>query len=148
MPMRAPRICSCGHRVAGGAVCICQQRKKVVRDQQRPSARDRGYDTKWQKESRAYLARPENRHCACGCGRIADCVDHILPHRGDMRLFWNRANWQPLAQSPCHNSRKQSHERRADSTIPPRGVSETFEASPLDRLPRRSFGRADFTFRK
>lgn len=39
-------------------------------------------------------------------------VDHIIPHRGDMKLFWDRSNWQPMASSPCHNSRKQSIEGR------------------------------------
>jgi 5-methylcytosine-specific restriction endonuclease McrA len=37
-------------------------------------------------------------------------VDHIIPHRGDKRLFWHRANWQPLC-APCHNSIKQRQER-------------------------------------
>ncbi|MGH6978064.1 MAG: HNH endonuclease signature motif containing protein [Brevundimonas sp.] len=59
----------------------------------------------------AYLAKPENRLCRCGCGREADMIDHIKPHRGDMKLFWDRNNWQPLATSPCHASRKQRQER-------------------------------------
>ena len=25
-------------------------------------------------------------------------VDHIVPHRGDQKLFWDQSNWQPL----CH----------------------------------------------
>ncbi|MHA6731654.1 hypothetical protein [Devosia sp. A369] len=25
--------------------------------------------------------------------RIGLVVDHIVPHRGDQRLFWDRANW-------------------------------------------------------
>jgi 5-methylcytosine-specific restriction protein A len=29
-------------------------------------------------------------------------VDHIIPHGGDMRLFWNRGNWAALCQS-CHS---------------------------------------------
>ena len=24
-------------------------------------------------------------------------MDHIVPHRGDQKLFWNRGNWQPLS---------------------------------------------------
>jgi 5-methylcytosine-specific restriction protein A len=112
MPIRAPRICVCGNLIAGSAVCICRQRAKAVADKRRPSATARGYDGKWQRESNAYLAQPENRLCACACGRVADMVDHIIPHRGDMKLFWRRSNWQPMAASPCHNSRKQSLERR------------------------------------
>ncbi|WP_456848588.1 hypothetical protein [Bradyrhizobium sp. USDA 4504] len=41
-------------------------------------------------------------------------MDHIVPHRGDMKLFWDRKNWQALASSPCHTSRKQSKEKRND----------------------------------
>lgn len=36
-------------------------------------------------------------------------VDHVRPHRGDMVLFWDVANWQSLCLS-CHN-RKSALER-------------------------------------
>ncbi len=29
-------------------------------------------------------------------------VDHIVPHRGDKRLFWDRSNWQTLCRA-CHS---------------------------------------------
>ena len=54
-------------------------------------------------------------HCAAlfgkdaKCTGIAKCVDHITPHRGDMRLFWDRRNWQGLCR-PCH-SRKTRREQ-------------------------------------
>lgn len=111
MPLRAPRICSCGKVVPYGVICECQTARKAEADKRRPNPHKRGYDSKWRRESKAFLARLENRYCACGCGRIADCVDHKTPHRGDMKLFWDRKNWQPLASSPCHSSRKQSLER-------------------------------------
>jgi 5-methylcytosine-specific restriction endonuclease McrA len=38
-------------------------------------------------------------------------VDHIQPHRGDQRLFWDRRNWQPLCRT-CHSGHKQSIEKR------------------------------------
>mgnify|MGYP001792847680 CR=1 FL=1 len=104
MPMRAPRICQCGLKVASGVVCICQQRRKIEADKRRPSARQRGYDTRWQRETADYLARPENKFCACGCGQRANMVDHKIAHKGDMRLFWDRNNWQPMNRR-C-NSRK------------------------------------------
>lgn len=112
MPLKAARVCVCGNIVASYATCICQQSRKAEADKRRPSASERGYDGKWQRESKAFLALPQNRYCACGCGRIADCVDHKIPHRGDMKLFWDRSNWQPMASSPCHSSRKQSLERK------------------------------------
>jgi len=31
-------------------------------------------------------------------------VDHKVAHKGDMKLFWDTANWQPSCQ-PC-NTRK------------------------------------------
>ena len=44
-------------------------------------------------------------------GRIvaAEVVDHIIPHRGDRKLFWDRSNWQSLC-SRCHNGLKQRQE--------------------------------------
>lgn len=115
MPVRAARICVCGKIVPGGARCDCQIKRdrdrKARFDQRRPSARERGYDSKWERESKAFLALPQNRLCACGCGRTADMVDHIIPHKGDKSLFWSRANWQPMAAVPCHVSKKQRQEK-------------------------------------
>jgi len=34
----------------------------------------------------------------------ATVVDHIKPHRGDRKLFWDRANWQPLCKA--HHDKK------------------------------------------
>ena len=28
----------------------------------------------------------------------ATVVDHIIPHRGDQKLFWDRGNWQALCK--------------------------------------------------
>ena len=44
----------------------------------------------------------------------ARVVDHIRPHRGDVELFWDRSNWQPLCK-PCHDRVKQSEEARGYS---------------------------------
>lgn len=42
------------------------------------------------------------RHPLCAtCGAPAEVLDHITPHRGDMGLFWNQANWQGLCFL-CH----------------------------------------------
>jgi 5-methylcytosine-specific restriction endonuclease McrA len=113
MPFKAPRICGCGRSVPWDVQCVCQkqrERERNVRyEANRPSARERGYTTKWDRERTAYLkAHP---HCAM-CGQAATVVDHKIPHRGDRSLFWSRSNWQPLCTS-CHSSRKQRIERRA-----------------------------------
>lgn len=117
MPVAAPQVCGCGHTYTTEERCPCARRREAERkrrhDAKRPNASARGYDSKWRRESKAFLALPENRYCACGCGRPADTVDHKVPHKGDMRLFWDRSNWQPLASSPCHDRKKQAAERRA-----------------------------------
>lgn len=109
MPTRAPRICGCGHRVASGERCICERRRKAEADARRPSARERGYDSKWDRERQAFL----KVHSKCArCPSAATVVDHKVPHRGDRKLFWDRSNWQPLCRT-CHDRWKQSRERRA-----------------------------------
>ena len=37
----------------------------------------------------------------------ATVVDHVIPHRGDQKLFWDEDNWQALCKS-CHD-RKTGH---------------------------------------
>ena len=34
----------------------------------------------------------------------ATVVDHIIPHKGDQKLFWDTRNWQPLCK-PCHDKK-------------------------------------------
>ena len=52
--------------------------------------------------------------CQCGCGRTLNdtsqlVADHIIPHRGDERMFWDRSNLQCLTKA-CHDSAKQRQE--------------------------------------
>ena len=35
---------------------------------------------------------------------MAGTVPGGIPHRGDMKLFWDESNWQPLCES-CHNQK-------------------------------------------
>lgn len=77
----------------------------------RPTAHDRGYNYRWQKARKEFLAN--NPLCAF-CARdgeitIASVVDHIEPHRGNQDLFWSPDNWQPLCK-PHHDSEKQKME--------------------------------------
>ncbi|NBE05941.1 HNH endonuclease [Rhodobacter sp. CCP-1] len=72
---------------------------------------DRFYrSARWKDESKAYLCRhPNCAECARdGLVVAAREVDHIVPHRGDPKLFWKRSNWQGLCK-PCH-SRKTARE--------------------------------------
>lgn len=95
-PMRAPSICACGHRVPAGTRCPCAVKRAKASEAKRPSASARGYTSSWSKESKAFLAMPGNERCACGCRRVANMVDHRIAPKGDMTLFWDRSNWQPM----------------------------------------------------
>lgn len=60
--------------------------------------------------------------CAArGVQSAAEVVDHIVPHRGDRELFWNRGNWQSLCKR-CHDGRKQREERGAAIAFDERGI--------------------------
>lgn len=80
----------------------------------------RGYGYKWQKARESYL-RLHPICCYCEReGRVtaASIVDHINPHQGDERLFWDEGNWQPLCK-PCHDTVKAREERQAESAPRP-----------------------------
>jgi 5-methylcytosine-specific restriction protein A len=72
----------------------------------RESAAARGYGRRWQAARARYL----RKHPLCiTCGKAgyiipATVVDHIIPHRGDNRLFWDECNWQSLCKS-CHDKK-------------------------------------------
>lgn len=73
-------------------------------DKRRGSAASRGYGHKWRQARAGFL----RKHPLCAmCRRRglitpATLVDHIVPHRGDMELFWDVGNWQSLCR-PCHD---------------------------------------------
>ncbi len=73
-------------------------------DRNRESSTKRGYGYKWKKARDAFLT--DNPLCVqClkeGLTVAANVVDHIIPHKGDMELFWDSSNLQALC-STCHN---------------------------------------------
>jgi 5-methylcytosine-specific restriction protein A len=83
-------------------------------DALRGSARQRGYDGRWDKARRLFLAEhPFCRMCReQGTLTPATVVDHVVPHRGDPTLFWDRRNWQALCKRH-HDGEKQRLERRS-----------------------------------
>lgn len=76
---------------------------------QRGNSTERGYDARWRKARKWFL----QIHPLCvECQRdgkvvAATVVDHVVPHRGDYRIFWNEANWQALC-SVHHNQKTAS----------------------------------------
>lgn len=79
----------------------------------RPAGRPRLYDARWRAESKAFLK--VHTHCAYCLERNkrvrSTIVDHKIPHRGDIRLFWDKRNWQPMCRT-CHDAAKQREERQ------------------------------------
>jgi 5-methylcytosine-specific restriction protein A len=81
-------------------------------DAKRGTARQRGYDSRWEKARKTYLmSHPLCLMCKKD-GRVtpATVVDHRIPHKGNQELFWDTDNWQPLC-APHHNRDKQREER-------------------------------------
>lgn len=88
----------------------CDQHKQDAKqetqryDKERGTAHQRGYTSRWQKYRITYLVR--NPLCA-ECLKVdkvvpATVVDHIKPHKGDHKLFWDPKNQQSLCK-PCHD---------------------------------------------
>lgn len=71
---------------------------------------------RWRTARLSYLMRfPLCRDCEQrGVTQEATDVDHIRPHHGDVKLFWDVKNWQPLCR-PCH-SRKTAAEVGIDGS--------------------------------
>ena len=104
MANRAKRPClmqGCSNLVNSG-YCDKHKRKTV---ENRGTAHQRGYTSKWARYSKAFLARPENAFCklqlSC-CTNIAKCVDHIQAVTGpNDPMFWVTSNHQ-AACIPCN----------------------------------------------
>lgn len=77
-------------------------------EKSRATAAERGYGSRWQRYREIYL----QQHPACvkcqAAGRAMRSqereVDHIIPHRGDQKLFWDPDNHQTLCK-PCHSEK-------------------------------------------
>ena len=87
MPRKALRPCrhsGCPNLTDG---LYCEEHKPMYTD--RPSASKRGYGSKWQRVSHAYLRRnPLCVHClATGRYVQATVTDHIIPHRNRHELL-------------------------------------------------------------
>jgi len=93
-----------------GSYCDEHQRPTI---ESRPNAFERGYDRKW-RNARARFLR---NHPVCECDECreridplpADTVDHIVPHKGDEIVFWDRTNWRAM-NFRCHSRKTALHD--------------------------------------
>ena len=123
MPRRAAKPCAqpgCPALVRGETRCEKHARERATRyarqdRRQRGSARERGYDTLWEKVRAQHLAsEPLCRACSTeGRTTPAQDVDHIVPFDGlhdPLRL--DPENLQSLCR-PCHNAKTARQGRHA-----------------------------------
>lgn len=91
----------------------CEEHKSLHPDKDRKTAA-RGYSSAWRAARKRFLtAHPLCVECKkSGLYVKATDVDHIVPHRGDEKLFWDESNWQPL----CH--KHHSMKTRKEDQIP------------------------------
>lgn len=115
MPNSAPRPCTapgCTALAANGSRCPAHpyKRREIQRTEQGKANRKHYGNARWRKARATYLSR----HPLCvECerfGRVTEAtvVDHIIPHKGDMSLFWDTSNWQALCAR--HHNRKTARE--------------------------------------
>jgi 5-methylcytosine-specific restriction protein A len=107
MPFASKTPCRSCKKPTHGPYCgACRDAGKAKDG--RPGSTERGYGSKWQKAAAAYLKLhpiavdifKEHGQRVFG----AEVVDHIIPHRGDKKLFWDSSNWQGLT--------KRDHDRK------------------------------------
>lgn len=87
--------------------------RRASGDAYRGTAAERGYGSRWRSAAagfkqkyplcgmRPHGQRPVMSRCFDeGRTTATYQVDHVVPHRGDMRAFWDAdGNWQSLCQS-------------------------------------------------
>lgn len=85
------------------------------------------YGSRWQKARAYFLAKHPlcAEHLKRDAYVEATVVDHVVPHRGDLKLFWDNTNWQSLCKH-CHDSHKQRLEKSG------RVIGCTPDGLPLD----------------
>lgn len=116
-PQKAKRPClssGCKDFASNKGYCDKHQSRVKQRDRDRGTAHQRGYDAEWKKHRDQFLLE----HPLCvecrrkGYVMPATVVDHIIPHKGNKDLFWNKSNWQPLCETH-HNIKTASEDRGA-----------------------------------
>jgi 5-methylcytosine-specific restriction protein A len=92
------------------AKTLSQIKHPTPRPDNRPSAWKRGYNGRWKRIRHNHLAKePLCRECkAMNKITSATVVDHIIPHKGDKKLFYDPNNRQSLCK--FHHDSKTARE--------------------------------------
>lgn len=127
-PLRPCKYPGCAELVPSG-YCAAHERPRVV---ERDPERQRLYDRAWQRRRRIHLANhPWCVECLVkGVYEAATDVHHVVPHRGDVKIFWS----SPL-QSLCHacHSRVTVSEGRGGEKVSSRKMSSA-DGQPSEKI--------------
>ena len=117
----------CGQfAVSGNRFCVrhLEQLKQEnrLRDRQRGTRTERGYSNVWLKSAKLFLTQhPLCAECLRqGKTTPATEVDHIVPHKGNQKLFWDSQNWQALCHE-CHSRKTATEDGGFGRKCTPRG---------------------------
>ena len=107
MTMRPTKPCAkCKRVLTQETYCsVCAIAKKKQYQSQRNNSWQYLYNSgRWRKQRRFFLINHPLcvYHLTQGVSVEATVVDHIIPHKGDERLFWDHNNWQALCKW-CHD---------------------------------------------
>lgn len=102
MPNAPHRECNhplCPNYAARGGYCVEHQHVVHKRTAGAPGQNLTPSNRRFRRLRRAFLMR----HPMCNVCQIEPAreLDHVRPHRGNARLFWDQANWQGLCKL-CH----------------------------------------------
>lgn len=114
--MPSKRICKCG-KLIDIELRMCadcersNKKRKQAYEKQRGSSTERGYDAPWRRYRTAFLREHPLCEICLKEDRVtaSTVVDHIIPHKGDKKLFWNPKNHQAVC-IPCHNRKTASED--------------------------------------
>ena len=107
MPTMLKKPCAhpgCPEVVSGDRCEAHKIEKRKQYDQARNKEWQHLYNARWRRERSAYLmSHPLCAHClAVGRVTAAVILDHVIPHKGNVKLFWDKSNRQGLC-AKCHN---------------------------------------------
>ena len=94
----------------GSGYCVEHRKETAKRyNNDRPEYHALYRTARWKEAAKRWLRSHPlcvecERHGRVEAGRI---VDHVIPHRGDLSLFWDQDNWQTLCHA-CHNRKTAS----------------------------------------
>ena len=115
LPNKSYKPCSkpgCKELVRNTLYCANHTPQRQYSSEKRNNDNQKFYNnTRWRKARKRYLMRQPlcvecRKHNILTMGKV---VDHIIPHKGDINLFWDESNWQSLCVS-CHNRKTAKHD--------------------------------------